>query len=43
MRMRGSSGKNDHWVLRETRDIESETECVYLFIFFFRGRQTNDK
>ena len=34
-------GKIDHWVLRVTRDFESV--FIYLFIFFWRGRQTNEK
>ena len=41
MRIRGSDGKNDHWVLRVMRDFESERECVYLFIYFFE-RETNE-
>ena len=44
MRMCGNGGKIDHWVLRVTRDFESERECVCVcFFFFLRGRQTDKK
>ena len=31
MGMCGSGGRIDRWVLRVTRDFESERECVFFF------------
>ena len=46
MRMCGNGGKINRWVLRVTRDFESERECVCVCVcvfFFLRGRQTDKK